>query len=278
MERIRAAAVRVLSDRADEEAIHDFRVGLRRLRTVLRSARDIYGKKKIKKLETNFERFGDATNALRDAEVLAETLALTDLDDEHRDVASRWLDDERRRQERLRDDAVAILEGGELEAAFAALLDAVGGRPKRDVSLKRFAKTRLVDAQLGVAEMLPVSRDDVDALHRLRIRFKRLRYTAEMLDRFTGVGQSRKKASRKNRGREMRRSSFAKIAKQAQRMQKLLGTLHDADVALATVAASATLDEDQKQPLTVGLLGLRRRLVDESVDALEALPSHVLGE
>ncbi len=279
MERIRAAAVRLLSDRADAEAVHDFRVGLRRLRTVLRSARAIYGKKKVRKLEASFKRFGDATNALRDAEVLAETLALVELDQADRETANRWLEEERRRQERLRDDATAIIERGDLEVAFAALLDVVGGPPKSDVSMKRFAKTRLVDVQLGVAELLPASRDDVEALHRLRIRFKRLRYTAEMLDRFTGVGQSRKKARRNEpRGEAPKRSPFAKTAKQAQRMQKLLGTLHDADVALETVAASEGLREEERRPLTEGLLALRRRLVDESVEALEALPAYVLGE
>jgi CHAD domain-containing protein len=121
--------------------------------------------------------------------------------------------------------------------------------------------------------MLPVSRDDVAALHRLRIRFKRLRYTAEMLDRFTGVGQSKKKGA----SGDKRRSTFAKIAKQAQRMQKHLGTLHDADVALETVAAAESLAEDDKEALTKGLLALRARLVDESVDAVEALPSTTLG-
>lgn len=280
VERIRAAADRVVSDRADEEAVHDFRVGLRRLRTVLRSSRGIYGKKRIKALESSFKRFGDATNALRDAEVLAETLALVELDPPHREVATRWLAEERRRQERLRDDAMATIEGGELEEAFAALLDVTGGRPKTDLSMKRFAKTRLVDVQAGVAQMLPVSREDVAALHRLRIRFKRLRYTAEMLDRFTSVGQRRKKSSGSNDASAggSRRSSFAKIAKQAQRMQKLLGTLHDADVALETVATSEMLTEEERLALRRGLTALRQRLVDESVDAVEALPSYVLGD
>lgn len=273
MERIRAAAVRVLSNREDEEAVHDFRVGLRRLRTVLRSARAIYGKRRIKALEAAFKRFGDATNALRDAEVLAETLALTDLDEAHRAAADRWLDDERHRQERLRDDAMAAIEGGELEGAFAALLDVIGEQPREDVSIKRFAKTRLRDVQRGVGEMLPVSKDDVAGLHRLRIRFKRLRYTAEMLERFTSVGKPRKKEKP-----PQRRSSYAKIAKHAQRMQKLLGTLHDADVALHAADAAEALGDEERRVVKSGLRSLRARLVDESVAAVEGLPPWVLGE
>jgi CHAD domain-containing protein len=271
IERIRTAAARVLSDREDPEAIHDFRVGLRRLRTVLRTSREIYGKKRVRELEAAFKRFGDATNALRDAEVLEETIEAARIDDGHAAAVNAWLAERRRRQEALRDDAVVVIQGDDLEEAFAALLDRIAKRPKKDMSMKRFAKTRLADVQAGVAELLPISRDDVAALHRLRIRFKRLRYTCEMLDRFVG-------AAKEGKGTKKRDAAFGKVAKQAKEMQKCLGLLHDADVAIETVAASDSLAADDRDAVTRGLLELRSKLVDESVDRLEALPPWVLGD
>lgn len=267
VERIRAAAQRVLTDREDPEAIHDFRVGLRRLRTVLRCSRKLYGKKRIKRLEAAFERFGQATNALRDAEVLADTIAAIDLEPGTRAAVSGWLDDHRRHQDGLRDQAMEKIAGRELEDAFAALFDTLGERPGKDPSIERFAAQRLSEVQAGVAELLPVARDDVAGLHRLRIRFKRLRYTCEMLDRFIGVAHKGKKSSQ-----------FAKIAKPAKEMQKILGLLHDADVAIATVAATDALAAEDRDAVTRGLLELRSRLVDESVSRLDAISPSVLGE
>ena len=249
-----------------------FGSGLRRLRTVLRSARNLYGKKRLKPLEAAFKRFGDATNALRDAEVLAETLALAEVEAPARDAVDRWLAERRRRQDELRDQAIDVIGGDELERAFGELLAALEEPPGKDLSMKRFASSRLAAVQAGVSEMLPVARDDVAALHRLRIRFKRLRYTAEMLDRFTAVGQSKHKGKARDEPR-----SFAKIAKQAQRMQKHLGVLHDADVALETVAACEMLAAKDRDELTRSLLTFRARLVDESVNAVQALPPWVLG-
>ena len=54
------------SDEDAEEAVHDFRVGLRRLRTALRAARRIYGKKRLREISEGLKRYGDVTSALRD--------------------------------------------------------------------------------------------------------------------------------------------------------------------------------------------------------------------
>ena len=74
-DRIREAAARVAATAAgqargdagyDAEAIHDFRVGLRRLRTLLRPARAIYGKQKIRAAGAELRRFAQATGIVRD--------------------------------------------------------------------------------------------------------------------------------------------------------------------------------------------------------------------
>jgi CHAD domain-containing protein len=265
VERIRAAAIRVTTDRNDDEGVHDFRVGLRRLRTVLRASRGLYGKRRMRELEARFKQFGDATNALRDAEVLTDTVVSSPLVDTSETPVRAWLEARRRAADDLRDDAIRLLRDDVLAGAFEDLRVAVHKRPDKDMPAHRFAARRLAAGRAGVAELLPIARDDVAGLHRLRIRFKRLRYTAEMLERFMKAVKGGKK--RKN-------APYARVAKHAQQMQKELGLLHDADVALETVAADGDLAPEHRAALTTALLELRGQLVDRCLERLSRLPDY----
>jgi CHAD domain-containing protein len=268
VERARAAAYRLICARPDADAVHDFRVSLRRLRTVVRASRALHGKKKVKPFEEGLKRFGDATSALRDAEVLGETLDLAMLDDSARRAADRWLAERRSDEFELREAAVALVRGQELEEIFAALSTAIVGTPKRDVPLPAFADDRIADAQTGVAELLPVAGDDAARLHRLRIRFKRLRYVAEMLGEL--AGELDRAAAKPLRSR------LDELTRQSARMQKLLGQLHDADQALMTLGDSRELELVEQGPLRAALVALRERLVVRALEALATLPPSVL--
>ncbi len=63
-----------MEDPADAEALHDFRVGLRRLRTILRAHRPVLGPDLRKKDVREVRRITRATGAGRDAEVLVAWL------------------------------------------------------------------------------------------------------------------------------------------------------------------------------------------------------------
>src|SRR5260370_5268257 len=63
------AAVARLADPEDAEALHDFRVGLRRLRTLLRAFRPELGDAVPKRLQRRLREMTRATTAARDAEV-----------------------------------------------------------------------------------------------------------------------------------------------------------------------------------------------------------------
>src|SRR5690606_24825320 len=149
---------------------------------------------------------------LRDAEVLGDTLALADLDPADRRAADRWLAERRAHEEALRQTAVDLVRGPDLEALFADLFALVTGPPKRDEPLASFAKARIAEAQERVGELLPVAPGDVARLHRLRIRFKRLRYVAEMLADLTH-----------GHGGKRLRERLAPSMRESARMQKLLG-------------------------------------------------------
>ena len=64
-----AAALARLRDRRDSEALHDFRVAVRRLRSVLRAYRRWLGRAGTTKLRRRLQELGGATNVGRDAEV-----------------------------------------------------------------------------------------------------------------------------------------------------------------------------------------------------------------
>ncbi len=279
VERTRAATERVVFDPNDPEAVHDFRVGMRRLRTVLRAARSLYGKKKIVALEKALKRFGDATNALRDEEVLTETLELVGLSAAARRAVEAWLKRRAAYERKLRRGAVDLLRGDGVDKAFANLLALLDRGPKRKFSAAQFAKQQLADARAGVRALLPAAADNVDALHRLRIRFKRLRYTTEMLGQFMTRADASEALRRRTRIRQPKPSApnYAAIARLAARLQKDLGILHDVDVAIETVGRARSLPEPQQRSTISSLQRLRRRLAVRAVDRIEELPREFLA-
>ena len=277
VERTLSAAGRVVHDRSDPEAIHDFRVGLRRLRTVLRAARRLHGKARARALSEALARFGDATSALRDEEVLDETIQATTLPDGFRAPIRAWLDERARHESALRDQAVELIRSGELTESLSALKELTASKPRKgDEPLRQLARQLLRQVQGDVRELLPVAREDAAGLHRLRIRFKRLRYTAEMLGGFMTRHDAAEVLRTAGSRRQRREPQYAALAKLAARMQKDLGLLHDADVALATVAAG-DLDPHTRAALIEALMALRDKLCDRAMERLAQMPVELIG-
>lgn len=270
VETTRAAAYRVVCAHPDPEAIHDFRVGLRRLRTVSRASRNLYGKRAMRQLEDTCKAFGDATGALRDAEVLADTLAKAELDDGARAGAATWLTDLQGREEIMRQRAVARICGPELEETFSALAERLRRGPKRDLGLFAYAGEGLAMARDGVVDRLPVPRSHPEHLHRLRIRFKRLRYTAEMLVAFGGALGEGKRARQS-------REQWGAVAKHASKMQSRLGLFNDAAQARHLLQTATIIPPDQRRSLERSLVALSERLEEKSLTTLEGLPETVAG-
>jgi CHAD domain-containing protein len=270
---VRAAADRMLAPRVDPEAVHDFRVALRRLRTVLRAARSVYGRKRVQPLLLRVAHLAEATNSLRDEEVLDETIAHVALSNGQRAGVTAWLERRALIESRLREAAIERLRGNDLEELCTELMKVLADAPHRDVAAERFARTKLNRARARVRDALPVDEDDVDGLHRLRILFKRLRYTAEMLGRFL----TPEDAAAALRERDRTRPNYAAVARLSARMQKSLGSLHDVDHALQVVAVDEELAPDAREELLEGLSNLRDHLAQEAIARLEELPEEMFG-
>jgi CHAD domain-containing protein len=194
----------------DADAVHDMRVAVRRLRSVLRTTKPMLAEQWVDSLREELDWLADLLGAVRDLDVLRENLRrdATDIDALHAGALLRPLDE----QHRLARDA--LLEGMQ-QARYYSLLDGVeaaGEAPptrRSDLELEALAASefrKLRKRGRGLAAM------DDEQLHKTRIRTKRARYAAELV--------------KQSRGKDARRLISA-----AKKLQDVLGEHQDAVVA-----------------------------------------------
>ncbi len=270
-----AAAKERISDPDDAEALHDFRVGLRRLRSTLGIYRDLLGKSVGKKLAKRLKALADSTGEGRDAEVALAWLDEVGLSDPPPVPSARpghrWL---RSRLAAVRERAYAEI-AERIEEGFEPLAE----RLRERLSVYR-AEIRLDGSsaprrfgQVAAAELERLgqriekdlaaidSAEDEENSHRARITAKRMRY---LLEPFAAESPEARAA-----------------AKRLKQLQELLGELHDAhvlerilgeataeagaerarrlfDLALSE-ATPADLAAARRRPLESGLFDLGRR-------------------
>jgi CHAD domain-containing protein len=215
-----AAARPRLDDRDDGEALHDFRVALRRLRSCLQAYAGPLDDSIPKKLQKRLRRLADATGAGRDTEVQIEWLKeQAGLAATHR-PGHAWLLGrlhERKREAYQEIGEEVAEEFSDLEAALRHRLSVY----QTEVRLDREAPRRTLGA--AVAEILAGQAAELEAhleridgpgaeaeAHRARIRAKRLRYLLEPF-------RDEVKAA-------------AGVVQRIKSLQDLLGDLHDAHV------------------------------------------------
>ena len=215
------AAERRLDDRSDPEALHDFRVAIRRLRSILRAYKPQLANAVRKKDRDRLREIQRATGGGREADVALEWLTLQqrDLAPEHL-TGLNWLS--AKLLARRRECSQAL--DGEVREAFKRNAQKLEERlaimrSKQNLLAERphvsFARTlaNLTEAhatdllvQLGqIARM-----DDAEALHDARILGKRLRYLLEPLRAYVDAAQP--------------------VVKKTKRLQDVLGDLNDVHV------------------------------------------------
>jgi CHAD domain-containing protein len=233
---------------ADEEAVHDFRVALRRTRTLLEVGRPVFGRFYADEVRGALREIQRASGALRDEEVLLELLAsieatATDLHHPPSYVSNvkDWIDGRRRRERRLRAALRRKVREGELDRGrhLLAALVAFRIKPSRDKRVTKFARRAVEDARREVEHRRRAPSQDPEALHNLRIAYKRLRYTVESFASVLPV-------------------DLNALAPQAARYQSRLGRLHDADVAIACIQRAPNLLDAGRDALMVELARIRR--------------------
>jgi CHAD domain-containing protein len=237
-----AATLPRVRKRSDDEAIHDMRVALRRLRVVLKLARPVFGRFHVDLIRASLTRVHRASGALRDEEVLVETLSSLSV----RSLELRaWIARRARREKSLHAIVDARIRAGDLRRPLRMLdaLVALPVAPKRRSDVRAFARIAVLHARRDVDDQRDASTDDAGALHELRIAYKRLRYTAEI---FSGVLSL----------------DLAALAEPAARFQKRLGAIHDLDVAHLVIVRARNLDARIRRNVIRAIANRRREEVD----------------
>ena len=229
---------------SDAEAIHDLRVTVRRIRTLLAVARPLFGRHSVDDIRGTYTRLARATGALRDEEVFR---ALIDkhraaLAPELQEAAERFLGAREERERALRARALEELAKDDVSRARGTLsaLLSLPVRPKKDQPLHAFARKAVLQAMGRVDEHRDAKDDDAAGLHDLRIAYKRLRYTMELFmpalppDLVAGYDLS-------------------------VRFQKRLGDLHDLDLALLELSSASRDDSALAAALTPMLVAARSK-------------------
>lgn len=216
-----AATLPRVRGRTDDEAIHDMRVALRRLRVVVRIARPVFGRFYCDSIRGTLARVQRASGALRDEEVLRETLAGLAVGSPELDA---WIVRRARREETLRGIVEHRLRAGDVRRPLRELhaLLVLPVPPNRRRPVSAFAHKATARARKEVERRRDAHESDAAALHELRIAYKRLRYTTEIFA-------------------EALPPDVAALAGPAARFQKRLGAVHDLDVAQMVIGRTRSL-------------------------------------
>ena len=282
----RAARVR-LGKPDDVEALHDFRVALRRLRTALRTYRDQLGSSVGRRLRRRLRRLAAATRDSRDLEVhLAWARAQVEGLNGRQRAGAEWLIARLAERRRLADDRLARRVERDFEPVtsrldrrlriYRARIELETGRLRQAAAGVIAARVRELAGDLETALAAIHSIRDEEAAHRARITAKRLRYLLEPVAVHAPAAEP--------------------VLQQLRGLQDLLGDLHDTHVFVAEIAEAvqaaaaehsrrlaqalrswqpddAGLEQEDARP---GLLVLARRLRQRGAAAFTRLSAEWL--
>ncbi len=229
----------------DLEALHDFRVEVRKLRTLLKAARSLYGRFHADAVRAGFTEMHRATGALRDEEVFLELLGTLGLDrDETRDEMLAFIAKRHARERALRRNVLALVRSPKVKRARSLLsaITLLPLDPKHEKDLHKFARKTVARAMVGVDALRNTPTTDDVGLHDLRIAYKGLRYACELMA--TALPPD-----------------IATLAEPAAKMQKRLGEIHDVDAALLSIGRARSLSPLLRARLLQALHQRREKLV-----------------
>ena len=259
----RASALAILTD---TEGVHHMRVALRKLRTVLRVFREVYGHFWVEDIRGGLRAAADAAGAVRDEEVFlarVQAVKVAGRDALRRD---RWSAGREKTLARSRVQLMRHLQSGLLEEPLVRLeaLLVLPIVPGRDPEAGVFAAKACARAERAVRQRLHAARELhalheegrspateaalAEALHALRIGYKRVRYTHEIFA-------------------EVLPSEASARGKEAKKLQGWLGDVHDVDVARPKLVAAHTCPAAVRRGITTELEELARERLKKIVSS-----------
>ncbi|HDP89293.1 MAG TPA: CHAD domain-containing protein [Thioalkalivibrio sp.] len=285
----------------DEEAVHDFRVAVRRLRSLERAYRPCLAGGALRKLRKRLARVTEATGRARDLEVQLAWLARErEVMRAHERLGFDWLQQRlgaAQQTERRRLRKRLGKRFGKLSASFARLRPrAKQGAPFAAAAAERVQRSM---DRLGVSLRELLTAGDDRCAHRTRIEAKRLRYLMEPLrgtlapaEEVVGSLKALQDLLGEVHDRQVLRSMLREAAEQAgaEHFRRLieLSATHDPDdplcqaarerderAGLARLAREAAEQHDDlmlklRVQLESGLIAQLEGRVGELLDALDA--------
>ncbi len=210
----------------DAEALHDYRVVLRKLRVALRLSRRAWGKAALVPVQDLVKREYRTTGRHRDRDVVVNGLLAIEAP---RRVLAAW-------QARTRDtvrprahDRSAVI--AKIDARMTRVLDA---EPRRSEARKRFVARAVRAATLRARDHAVGLEAEPELRHEYRVSLRRLRYTIELLAPYLTKSERR-------------------FARNIDRLQRTLGDLRDVDLTRAAVGSLQTIPKAQRGALEVAL-------------------------
>jgi CHAD domain-containing protein len=214
-----ASTVGRLGDPGDRDALHDFRVALRRLRSALRAYRPWLGRAASRNVRSRLRDLGKTTNLGRDSEVQAAwvTSNVCNLPEPARRGAEQLV-------ERLHKHRA--LHVRQLQSEFDHIEDKILKRlnfhdrsgPGFTVAYRALLAAHVADVAASLAAV--TNADQVEEAHEARIAAKRLRYLVEpLVEELCGAPA---------------------LLDKVESLQTLLGDLHDSHVLDETLADADT--------------------------------------
>lgn len=249
LHKVLLAQVEPLRDE-DPDAVHDMRVASRRLRAALSEYGRVFEKDRVKRLRAMVRQLTQDLSSARELDVSIALLAQLrdELDGPCRLSANyvlRRLGLLRRTENEKTSRCAECVASPEFNQAFQAVVHSFGRRKQCQVAnAKKRVKRRFRDVRDAYARWVATS--SADDLHRLRIAFKKLRYTCELYQKTYG-------------------GDMAEFIMRLKQVQDWLGDWHDYFVIERFVAAC----ESQAPPKSsAGIAGLRQLLDAESAPLL----------
>jgi CHAD domain-containing protein len=241
--------VRLASNARD---LHQLRVAARRLRSVLRTASPLLDEAWVDRLRDELSWLGDQLGEARDLDVMLDHLRgeLAKIDPADRRALRPLLTKLGREREAAQKRVLDALRSERYLGLLATLEGATSSPPpgRGDQSLDDAARAELDRLRKAMAKLERSPSDE--ALHRARIKGKRARYAAELLE--------------PERGKAM-----ARVVDRAKDFQDVAGEHQDAHVAEERIRAFAT-ESRSRATLAAGILVGRQRACREQAAA--ALP------
>jgi len=207
----------VSTDSMDPEAVHRFRVAIRRLRSDLRSLRPFLDQGRVRELRTRLAELDELVRPVRDGDVMMERLAVSagripnPVDPEIIESIHQRLSE---RTELARQRLFATLAAGTQDRLVSMLLSLPGSgfvTEDADAVAALRARNALLWRRVHKAAKALGPDPDDEHLHRLRVLVKRSRYLAEASEPLFGKAAARR-------------------AKRAARIQGILGEHQDSVV------------------------------------------------